>query len=883
MFPPEQEVYLTTTYILWGILPALLVALTGVFIQYFNQERARPRLFLLAVFTLAGINWAKYLYALFFPDPYSMLTLIMHYLFQGATVGLLTLAIVFLPAVKQLNRLQKWATLMIGILGLWGYILQDRRATGLLSDILIQVGLFIIVWVLFFNSPRKTLFLGLFSLVTLININSEWIAKQTGASAPPYYLVAIALIGFYGSGILTVVASGLLLKNGLAKTEGTTDISTPLRVKKAGLIRFLSLAGCIILPTYLIYSIYWGSVWDQTDDGLLGIFLSQQAATAAIALGILLPLVLTGRRKLAGFLFGIILPILFIQAFTRGWEVDYHKLTEQRAERIAAALENYHARNGSYPKNLSQLVPRDILIIPKPVIFKGYSWCYQVGESSYRLGAAYRDNFGMPGVETRIYQSVGNPPAISWGCDSDVAILNERYTFDFSTGSENVFFSPTPEGQPTSAVVYQKELVEPIFTGGQLQTLNWSLDGRYLAFSEEIAEVNQYISEVYFLDTVNRKVCPANISLLLFPAKIPINYRTAWLSTGELIYLDDSGQLIALTPCSEKTRLLSVGVDGELRGIYSARIPTRDIILETTTGYWIFSSDGSTLNQLQGFSPSIDENSRTQFEWSPDGTRLAVSHLPPQETVYRVSILNITNREVQISLPILPNSTDFPPRLEWQTDQHILLYVANRLSILDLQSTPPQETNILKDIFQLDITYPDDVSSFVSMPAMPGSAEFFIGIRLNHPRNQAAYIYSSSSGQVQRIDAEPNLLLFFSNEKWSTLDLFQPVPDYRDVYQVEWFGQPEKSTELRIDGHTPRRYPDLFVRLLPEPGLGIFGSSQGISIVSIPDGAVLNFYELAGSTLEPTMLISPDQTLLVAAVSGFSQADPGGIYLIDLP
>jgi len=46
----------------------------------------------------------------------------------------------------------------------------------------------------------------------------------------------------------------------------------------------------------------------------------------------------------------------------------------------------------------------------------------------------------------------------------------------------------------------------------------------------------------------------------------------------------------------------------------------------------------------------------------------------------------------------------------------------------------------------------------------------------------------------------------------------------------------------------------------------VFGSSQGVSLVSIPGGEMLRFWELVGASGNAHVYPSPDETVLVAVV-----------------
>jgi hypothetical protein len=193
----------------------------------------------------------------------------------------------------------------------------------------------------------------------------------------------------------------------------------------AGIIRWTHPVLAVLLLIYLAYTIYWASIWDQTNDGFGGLFLALSVQLIAVAAGIALVAMLKGRLRFGGVAFGVLAPLLFIQALNRGMEVSYHELTENRAALIEQALERYHLARGSYPMELSELTPRYLLQVPEPVILRDVGWCYRGGENYYQLGTFYREFFGLS-VSFRIYNHAGDPPD-SWMCEEKMEYVHTRH------------------------------------------------------------------------------------------------------------------------------------------------------------------------------------------------------------------------------------------------------------------------------------------------------------------------------------------------------------------------------------------------------------------------------------------------------------------------
>ncbi len=181
----------------------------------------------------------------------------------------------------------------------------------------------------------------------------------------------------------------------------------------------------------LSYTIYWSSIWDQTSDGLGGIFLAQFGAMVGVGAGMLLMVFCCRLAAVGGLLFlvrGAAAAVPGLQPWLAGFLPCDHRAASGS---IATALERYHARTGAYPQELSELTPRDLLFIPQPVILQGEPWCYQGAAGSYRLGAVFREYFSSP-WSIKVYASAGETLASAWACETRLAELKVMYDRSFT-------------------------------------------------------------------------------------------------------------------------------------------------------------------------------------------------------------------------------------------------------------------------------------------------------------------------------------------------------------------------------------------------------------------------------------------------------------------
>jgi hypothetical protein len=221
--------------------------------------------------------------------------------------------------------------------------------------------------------------------------------------------------------VLSILIAAALIYGELrdAGEPGTTNkINWRSLAVRSGLALFLIGA--------LAIDIYWISLWDQTTDGVIGIFAATYSSISAIAVGIIIGVYLSGERKWAAGLFIVLFPLVLFGAFQLGNHADYQALTTQRAWRIQAALEDYKTKTGSYPPDLQALVPGELLAVPQPLIYPGESWCYLGGPDFYQLSTYYRPYF-FAQFSLNVYASAGNPSSPDQTCQNHLDELKQKY------------------------------------------------------------------------------------------------------------------------------------------------------------------------------------------------------------------------------------------------------------------------------------------------------------------------------------------------------------------------------------------------------------------------------------------------------------------------
>jgi hypothetical protein len=856
--------------ILWGIIPAALVALAGMLVRRVSGRRFL--LFLLAV------NAALLLTALvagWLPSAQDgRLAFMIPPFLAPATLGVLALVLLHLKDYAALQRSERRLALALGLGNVALLAGVGGQSFGMGSYILSGAVMLAIVWMAGTVFRPMAVVLAVASLALLGSCNALNTTSLNPPQPPPFLI--------WLSPLLQILISTL---PGLVPATAAVLASTALKPrpqsgKNGGAAWwpvFWRLVLAAALLSYLTYTIVWTSIWDNTSDGLGGLFLTMSTSLVAVGAGMVMATVASGWRRLGGLVFaGLVLAAVF-EAFNYGWSVSYHTLTESRAARLQTAVEHFHTRTGSYPAELRQLIPNEVWWIPEPVILRGQGWCYQGGKDYYRLGAAFREYWGRP-LSIRLYASTGTPPEASWACDEKLAELKSRYDPppDAMLGA-----APTLAPLPTSAAATPRTVVPLLVQASPISMGDWSPDGSYLVFGVPQISGDQPVIDLRFLNAKTGAVCPASgTKWATAPMSDGIRRQFAWLPDGRLLFVSESGELLLFRPCASGVENLAGRYPETFiqASAYDAR--SGRVLLKTQEAYWLLDGNSLQARLIAGVSPNPYEAHWDNYAWSPGGERLAIARLNGREKKAGATLYVVAGDtgEVEKSLPLEMASDQSAPWLEWLSHDELLAQSEGALRMVDFRPEPPKVTDVIKDIFLLDIAYPMETSSMASIENKTGG--YHIAVRVNHPRDQGIYLYHSETGQVEVLQSEVDLLLFFPDGQFTELTKVESSPTYRDEFDLVWVDTPGAETRrLAVQGHVPRQYPMLFPRYLPASARMAFSSSQGVSVVSIPDGKLVGFWELdgGGGSFSTSAYASPDSQALVPIADGV------GLYYISLP
>jgi hypothetical protein len=847
-------------------IPAALVVFAGLLVLRLGRAETAGRRFLLF---LLGICVALLL-AVFIssrlPAQDNRLGFTVSNLLAGAILGVLVLILINLRRLREMPPVERVlaAALAAALLPLLVIVIGSPYG---MASILLPTGLILILaW-----SLRRSPLLAVIAALALLDLLfydgiTSLILRLPGPAASLLAVLHFALPG------LLVALGGILIASSLERNEVVEgDKLKDARVYR--LPRPLSFALGIVLLAVLCYKIYWFSIWDQTSDGLAGLFFSSEAALVAIAAGMVIAVTRTGRAWFAGLVFAASVPILVFAAFRQGWDASYHEITERRAARLQRALEQFQDRQGRYPQSLSELVPRDLLAIPGPVILKGEDWCYQGGVDSYRLGAFYREYFSLP-LSLREYASAGDLQDEGWECAQRLAEMKARYDPNFSAEGERIL--PTPAPQPTSQIPIERTVVSPLVEDSSIIPGTFSPDGRFWLFNRAGSSGDQRAATLHFLNTATGEICSTEVNA---PAGSDLRRQTAWLTDGRLLFLSGGGELAVLQPCRPGVEWITGRYPAQFTEAVTGDPESGRILLKGPDSYWILDGNNLEGRPVQGVSPNPYEAHWDQYAWTPGGERLAISRLNGREAKEGSTLYLVAgdSGEVLTSLELEEASEQSAPMIQWLSRDELLLHGQGELKVYDFTIVPPGVTDVMKDRFSLDLAYPNEISAMDAL-ANPASGDYHLILRANHPRNQAIYMYHSETGQSEILHPEGDALLFFPSGEWTEMTKVEYAPAEGDEYELYWIDAgPREPARLAVQGHLPREDPRLWVRYLPDASQLVFSSQQGVSLVSLPDGRLLRFWELSGgSGLSPAILVAPDERSLIVAAEG------EGLYWIPL-
>jgi hypothetical protein len=847
-----------------GVFPASLVVLATLFLQRRGPiETASQRVFLFFEITAGVLLGLAALISL--PSISSQYPVRLLGAFLVPTIfGLLVILIFSWNQVAGLKRTQKVLVYFLSVLILVAAIFSLRDLSTILMLLAPMAATLAGAWLLN-RRPSRWVWLFAAGAFILMATFQSYVTQQ--GNALPRFLQTMLGFLYTAAPALSVAAAALLLVTGLRLASSAfapPGEEFPSTGRLEGVSR---VAGSFILIAWLAYGTARASIWDQTTDGLGGLMITMISIPVAIVCGMVIALKGPARRRLVGAGFAVLVPILVIVGFRYGWDVSFPQLTERRAGRIGEALERYARREGGYPARLSDLVPRDLLFVPRPVMFSEEDWCYQAKGSAYRLAAFSHEYFGTP-VSLTLYQSAGSLDDHPLPCAERLAEMQARY--DWTSGQTRP--EPGPPATPVPLLEGQaREKLAPILTHeGQIIPGTWSPDGRYWWF-RVTNDSNQY--QLYLFDSEQGAVCA-------MPLEEPVNLQNdlptaAWLLGNQLLYIGSQG--FDLTP--------SVGMDesepavfpiyepcggkvGELAGVKNLTISrvlpaseaSRNLLLQTETAYYLVQPGRNAAQPIPGIQPSPIGGQSDTAAWSPGGSRLAIAQLNSRNPEDGISlhIIDGDSGELTDTLKLNFLAESGLPFVEWLSDDQVLIHGYGKMISVDLATSPARQVDVPRELFHLNLIYPDQVFSMAVIHSKDGN-NYHICLWVNLPHDKQMYIFHSENQQLSMYTPKSLTVLVFPDGKWERMYGWAEDTTVSDQVEILWIDSDRAPVTIPISGHQPRGYQMLDVRFLFDPSRLLLASSNGVSMVSVPSGELLHFWQTgSGRDSSPWLKLSPD-------------------------
>jgi hypothetical protein len=432
--------------------------------------------------------------------------------------------------------------------------------------------------------------------------------------------------------------------------------------------------------------------------------------------------------------------------------------------------------------------------------------------------------------------------------------------------------------------------VNSILSGTPSLQQNWSPGGEYF-FTElletAIASGDRRTTSLHFISAETGEDCPA--SQTLFGPQD--SHSTAWLDSQRVLVLEPSGKLSIFTVCQpvseEITSLFGEPISRlALPVLVSGAAEGGPLLLEGETGYWVLTPDPLAASRVTGLTPTSDQTDT--YARRPGSSQMAVIQRNTAGTgPSQLTLLDLTSGEIVEQVEVDGGQTTDPMHAEWLGPDRLLVWSMDSRGpvLVDFSAGPARQVRIIPEWLGLSITYPDQVYTAGAFYA-PSMQAFHFAVQVNTPEDQSTYIYHSEDGRVEHILINQPSLLVFPDDQRMPITWYQDQTMAAESIQLFWVDAPEKSGgAIPLAGHGGAPSATLQTRLLPGSESLLVGSPHGISLIALPDGDPLAFWELDGAEEAGgiSFSVSPDGKTLLA-VARLNSPDQGDLlYWIAIP
>jgi WD40 repeat protein len=480
-------------------------------------------------------------------------------------------------------------------------------------------------------------------------------------------------------------------------------------------------------------------------------------------------------------------------------------------------------------------------------------------------------NIGLPGVEIT--------PAVEY---SPAEVFNPIV---------EPFVQATPE-----ELGVEKIPIPVFLTAQDIQLGGWSPDGSYLYYTLQGPiggpGPDQAMVTLSFLDGRTGENCEGvretkNISEQWWGAEWGWQTQTQWLSDNRVLHLSPSGELLAITPCSDTIENWRSSLPERIISLYNAKADSSQIILLGDQAYWLFTP--STRQSVKLDIPLPEEGVVNIISWSPGDEKLIASRIEDRQDEKWIILEEIDTAtggtslilEIQASQDI-ENSYPMMAYFQWVGKDKVLIdNTMTGMRLYDISNQPTQFTNVFPDLFGFEDPY-----ARINMPYPvmgTGDEDFHLVLSTDDRPDGQYYVYHPESGVVDQYPLDPPLLVIFpTGEAYIVQSTINPPT--RDVFRVILIDSNTEPYDLVVKGHAPRVGSGLSAVVLPGLEQALFSSVQGISLVDLKSGEILRFWELENQERYADFYtwLSPDGKSMVGFAPRIGEQPGAGSQIQDI-
>jgi WD40 repeat protein len=403
-----------------------------------------------------------------------------------------------------------------------------------------------------------------------------------------------------------------------------------------------------------------------------------------------------------------------------------------------------------------------------------------------------------------------------------------------------------------------------LLTGENIQPGEWSPDGSYFYYSQQgtIGEPgpDQAVVTISFLKALSGETCEGvqeTVKMVdegwgAYPEGVDLYARVSWLNDGRFMYLSPSGELLAITPCSDSIENWSESLPEQIASLgWAADGKRLQYVLTGTQGYYLFTS--TTRQNVKLDLPAPTEGMRSVFGWSPGDGKLISSRTESRQGVLWIILesLDLQNGKATLvyetrSSEQLAYQDEKTAYFEWLTDHELYLSdTESGMVLINISSLPAMVTNFFPDLFGIEEPPMGSITSWGIMHGT-GNDDNHLMVATGMASEGQYYIYHPETGLVDQYPLDPPIMVVYPGGEGGVIPSFVDNPQQKNTFQVIRVDSGLDPVEVTATGHTTGQASWSFATMLPDFQQVMFHSIDGISIVDLASDETKSFWVYEG-------------------------------------